>query len=323
MSYIGREQEAGFAVEAVRGTAESSPSKWLRNVTAGFTRSAEHATDDASGGVLENSHGRRVTQKWYEGSIEGILHADTIGYPLKNIYGAVSTSEVVAGTVYNHTFSVAQNITHDTLSVFVKDGDARQVVVNGCVVNSQSISAEINDYVRGTTELIGRDEASDSSTPSYDKEYDFVAKDIEVKIADAEGDLSGATATKVKNLSVDYDLSAIRDHVFGDYTPDNVYNSGITIEGSMELNDTDDTFKDLFEGDGSKYMQIAIIGSQDLGDGNNPSLTFLFHNIQVTGWERSGGNDELVEATVDFQAFYNRADGKQSEVDLQNTTASY
>lgn len=320
--FIGRQIELGLAVEDVRGIAESEASKWVKNITANIITNVEKTKDDGKRGRLESSDGSRMTQKWYQGSLEGILHADAIGYLLANLYGDDDVSDL-GDNVYSHEFTLDQDITHATLTAFIKDGSVFEKKLNGGAVDTLSIKAAIDDYVRFTSEVIFLESEADSPTPSYDTEYDFVAKDITVKVADSEAGLSEATDLGVKSLDVDFKANIIRNHVFGKYAPDANYNSGFEIEVKINKDYTDDTFEDLWGSDDSKYVQIAITGSDNIGGGNNPSLTLTLYKGIVTGWSRSGGADELVTEDITITAFLNESDLKQSDITLVNNTATY
>lgn len=322
MELVGREIEIGFATEATRGTAEPTVDKWQKNVTANVVERAEHAVDDATRGVLEDSDGRRVTQKYIEGDMEGIVHVDALGYLLASLYGKVATS-TVTGSVKDHVFTLKQNIQHQSLTVFGLDGDAQKVKYAGCMVNTLELNATIDDYVRFTAGFIGQTATDHTETSSYDTEYDFIGRDISVKIADTEAGLAGATAIKVKAADLTWDQGGIRDHVFGSYTPDDVYNAKMMIEGTLTLNFADETYKDLYLSDTAKYMQIVIQGAADIGSGNNPTITILLNKVLLMDWNRSGGNDELVSEELSFKAFYNETDAQQSQITLRNLTSSY
>ena len=97
----------------------------------------------------------------------------------------------------------------------------------------------------------------------------------------------------------------------------------MSIEGSITKNYDDNTFKDLFEADTSKYMEITIEGAADIGGANNPSIVILLNKIMINGWDRSGANDDLVTETIEFKAFYNNSDSKQSQITLVNLTTEY
>jgi len=319
---IGRDVQVGFATEASRGSAESTADKWQRNVSANIVERAEHADDDTSQGVLEDMENRRVVQKYIEGDIEGIAHVDEIGYLYASLYGKV-TSAVVAGSVYDHEFTLKQNIDHQSLTIFAKDGDAQQLKFAGCMVGSLELNAAVDDYVRFKAGIVGKSAADDTSTPSYDTPYDFIGRDITIKIADAEAGLSAATALKVKELTLTHDQGSIRDHVFGSQLPDDVYNGKHSIEGEIVLNFADETYKDLYLGDSAKYMQITIQGEANIGGGNYPTITYVLNKVKFNDWNRSGGKDELVTQSISFKAYYNESDGEASKVTLRNLTSSY
>jgi hypothetical protein len=323
MEIIGREIEFGVAVEETRGTAETTADKWGRKVNANVVERALHAVDETTRGVLEEGEGRRVVQRFVEGDVEGILHADMLGYLLANLYGLAVTTEVEAGEVYSHVFNLRQNIQHQALTLFAKDGAVQQHTFSNAMLSTLEISASIDDYVRFSAAFIAAVAATNSDTPSYDTEYDWIARDIEVKLAESEAGLSGASAVKAKDLSITFDQGVIRDHVVGSRNPDDLYNSKMMIEGTMTLNFTDEVFKDYYLGDDDLYMSITLTGEADLTNGENPTLEVLLHKVQFGEWNRSGGANDLVTQEVQFRAFYNASDQKQSQITLQNKTAEY
>lgn len=322
MADVGKFLEVGLALESTPGTPEAVAQKWLKNVSADVLPRAERVVDESNRGRLEDSVGDRVVQKWFEGDIGGILHADAIGYILKNLYGTVNTT-TVAGSVKSHNFTLQQSIAHQPLTIFAKDGSVKQKVFGGGMIGPLELNAAVGDYLRFTASVTAMAEASNADSPSYDTEYDFITKDITVKVADAEAGLGAATALPLKDLSLTFDPGLIRNHVFGSYFPSKVYNGKMGIEGSFTLNYESTDFETLYLGDAAKYLQIAIIGAADIGSGNNPSLTFLFNKAKVTDWSRGGGRDELVTQEVSFKAFLNETDSQQSEATLQNLTAGY
>lgn len=295
----------------------------MKSVNANIIPRNQKVVDDTTRGVLEDSQGARLVREWYEGELVGIVHADAIGYLFLNLYGAVSSTEVVAASVYSHEFTLDQTITHPALSLFRKDGGVNQEVYGGGVVSTLEVSASTEDFVRFTSTLQARNTQSNADTPSYNTEYDFIGKDITVKVADTEAGLDGAEAVPLKTLTVRYDVGAIADYAFGSNNPADIYNAMMSIEIEFAKNYEDTTFEDLFKSDTYKYMQIEVVGDADLGSGNNPSITWVFNKAQVQNWERSGDSNSLVEETVTAKAFFNGSDGEQSTVTVQNATTSY
>ena len=320
---IGKEIQLGVKVEGTRGTAETVASKWVKNVTADIFARVEKVVDDNSQGVLEDSSQTRVIKKWFDGELAGILHADAIGYFFEQIYGQSTTTTVETGEVYSHAYSVLQNIEHPTLSLFAKDGGVSQEVFNGGVVSTLELTATVDDFLRFSSSLMAKDATANSDTPAYATDYDFIGKDIIIKIASTEAGLSSATALKAKELGITWDTGATADYCFGAYSPSDVYNQKMMIEGTITKNYIDDTFKDLLTSDTAVYMEIAIVGETVLEGSNSPEIKILLNKVQVQDWDRSGANDDIVTEEITFKALYNNADSQQSELTLQNTTASY
>ena len=323
MEIIGRQLELGVALETTRGTAETTAERWIKNVTATIQERAEHAIDDNSHGNLADSDNRRVIKKWVEGSLEGILQVDVVGYFLYNIFGGISSSLVETG-VYSHAISLdSTTIEHPSLTFFAKDGGVQNLNISNGMISSLEINASMDDYVRFTTNIMASEASTGTDTPAYSEEQDFVGKDITVKTASTEGGLAAATAISIKELGITLDTGAIVDYVLGQYNPDDIYDGKLSIQGTIVKNFTDEVYKDLFLGDDAKYMEIAITGSQVIGATENPTITILLNKVKITAWERSGGNDELVTEALEFKAFYNETDDEMGKITIINNTDEY
>lgn len=314
--FIGRQIEIGLAVEGTRNTAETTAQAWLKKVKADIQLRAEKVNNNSTQGRLESYEGTRKTKQWYDGTLEGIVNANSIGFFLYNIYGTCDDGGTSGA--YTHDFTLDQTIEHPTLSIFAFDSDVDMKVLNGGMVSKMEISASVDDYVRYKIDMSALEEDTSSETPSYSAEADFIGKDITVKLADSEAGLPSATALKVKNATISYNTGLIRDHVFGAVAPDNSFNSMLDIDISLTLNYADETLKDMFENDTEKVMQVAMTnGSAD--------LTFTFYKVVVTDWSRSGDSDKLVTQEVKLKAYYDGTYGvtAQSAVSLTNTYEAY
>lgn len=312
--FIGKQIEVGLTKEGTRNTAEALCSRWLKKVKADIMVKEEKVSDNSTRGRLEGGEGARIVKTWYEGSLEGIVHADAIGFLLFNIYGA-STDSGSTGN-YSHALTLAQSIAHATFTIFSHDGAVNKQKLNGGMVNKLEISASVDDYVRFKADVTAIGSASSALTPTYSAESDFIGKDITIKIADTEAGLTGATAIKVKNATINIDTGLIRDHVFGSLTPDNLYNSNLDFTLSITVNHADTTFLDLYKAETYKYVLIDIKGT------GNPELKFTLHKAQVIEWSKNGDADALVTEEVTFKAFYNATDSAQTKCVLVNSLAT-
>lgn len=294
--------------------------KWVKHVTADVLPQNEKVIDDNVRGVLEDSEGARVVREWFEGELSGILHADMLGYLLLSVYGSVNS--VPGSGAYTHTFSVLQDVQHPTLTLFRKDGDVESQAYGGAVISALEISASTDDYLRFSATVMASGELAHAESATYDTEYDFIGKDVTVKVATTEGGLAAAPALKVKTLNIRFDPGVIADYVLGSKNPDDHYTGKMAVEVELSKNYENTDFEDLFKSDLYRYVQITVEGEAVIGS-TNPGFTLLLNKAQVQAWERSGSPDELVEETVTLKAFYNAADGEQSTFALTNLTEAY
>lgn len=325
---IGRDIELGLAVGENASSAEHS----VQKVSANVIRQVEHAEDDTTRGSIIHSKGRRVVQRWLEGSVSGIIHADAVGYFLANLWGSVSTGTEDAGT-YTHTLTLDDDHYHTPLNLWLKEG-SDVYSGTGVQVNSLELSAGVDDYLRYDAELVGKDlELTGSFTPDYSQEVDFIGKDITIKVANTKVGLSSSNAVQAKEISINQTRNLERNHVFNnEYSPASIYGPRFETEISMTLNRIpgDSTYEDLFEGDDEKYMRVTIEGSQDISDDSsdvNPKLQYTFYKVQVTDRSKSDDNDDLIEEDITFQAYMQddggTDDGKLGECVLVNNTEDY
>lgn len=322
MEIIGKQLEIGFSVEETRGTAKAAADKWVKNISANVIEKAEHVQDESVRGVFEDMDGRRVVKTSIEGDAELPVYADEFGYLALNIYGAVQSTLVATG-VYDHVFSLAQSSIAPSLTIYAKDGSVQQSAFRNGHINTLEINSVQDDYVKATVGFIAKDAVANTDTPSYDTAYDFIGRDVTVKVADSEAGLAGATPICVKELNITFDRGLISDFCLGSYTPSEILASKMSIEGSLTKNFEDEVFKDMFLGNSAKYMQISIEGEATIGAASKPSIKILLNKVMISNWERSGGRDETVVENVEFKAFYNATDEEQSTMTIRNVTAEY
>jgi hypothetical protein len=320
MEHIGRESAVGVAIEGTRGVAETAASKWFKKTSATLLPEVTKIIDDSSFGRLEDAEEARTVREWFEGDVNGVLHADAIGYYLSQMYGEVATT-TVTGAVRQHVFTLAQDITHPTLSMFVSD-PVKNEVYNGGVVSSLTIEANTDDYVRYTANVLARSSGTHTDTVELGTEYDFIGKDIIIKMADTFGGLAGAAVVPVKTLNIEYDTGAISDWVFGSTAPTH-YNGAFGITFTLSKNYTNTDFETLYKNNAAKYVSISIKGGNVLAGSNAPELTFTFYKAKVTEYDIDDASNDLREENITFKALYNTTDQKQSQVLLRNVTDEY
>lgn len=318
---IGRQIEVGVGIEEVRGTPVA-PDKWIKKLTANFSDRANKIIDESNENSLADASGARVVQKWSEGELSGNIHADVLGYFLYNLYGAVTESVVEAG-VYQHIFTLLQSTKHPALSITLKDGAVEQKVFPNCIIDTFELNFGVDTFLTMTANIKGKTGSVSTETVSYETEYDFIGKDVTVKVATSEAGLTSATALPVKEMTLTWNTNMLENFVLGDYSPEDLYNAAMSIEGEIELLYGDTTFKDLFTTDAYRYMQITVTGSQTIGAVSNPGFTILLNKVAITDWSREDAQNELVTQPISFKALQNTTDSQQSKITLKNVTETY
>jgi len=319
---IGRQLEVGLAVESVRGTAKTTAESWLKNTTGHIIDKAEFADDNSVHGVIEDQDGRRVVKKWVEGEMEGIVGCNAVGYFLYNLYGKDTEATVTSG-VYSHLFAMDETIIHNSLTLFVKDGGVQQLAINNSMLSKFELTVTVDDYLRYKATWLGKTSVANATSPTCVADYDFIGKDIVVKIATTEAGLAGATPLSCKEVGLTFDTGLINDFVLGAYNPDDIYNAKLAIGGTIKKNFIDGTFKTLYQSDTYSYMSITITSANAISTTYFPTITILLNKVAINSWDRSGGADELVVEDIGFKAYYNATDAEASTITLQNSTAEY
>lgn len=319
---IGRQIEVGVSTEYTRKTGKTTVEKWVKKITGTFLKKKDTKVDESAYNRLEGAPNERIVKTWIEGSIEGNVHADAIGYFFYNLYGA--DTESAAGTGgYKHTFSLSQSIQHATLSFFAKYGAIVQEMYNGCMVQDLEISAKPDDFVKFKASILGINNAANSATPAYDTEYDFVGRDVSVKVATTEAGLAGATALKLNEATIKWANNLAEKQVLGAYTNDDIENTELAIEGSISGYFDGTTLKGYEEANTPIYMKIVIEGEAVIAVNQKPTITLILNKVLLKNRGISGGANEKILETFDFKAYYNTADTEASTLELINLTAEY
>lgn len=313
--YIGRRVELGIGKEATRGTGVS-PTMWLPKVELSIQDRVDEARDEASVGVLADSLGKEVTEKYAGGTLRGNVRDETFGYFLLALLGANSSS---GSDPYTHALSVANNNQHPSLSLDIKDPDNYQKFILA-MIETLSIEAELGSFVMFETEFIAKKGQNwTAETPSYTDEGQFTKQHVKVKVADNIAGLSGASVLSLKRVTLNFAKNAIRDSGLGTVQPEDILNRQLAVDGELVLNFEDNTFRDYMINGSHKAMEFK------LDNGANSSLTIQMPRVDFSGWEKDMSNDEIVTQTINFKASYDVANSQEiiTTCDLVNNKASY
>ncbi len=320
---IGRQINVGIGKEATRGTAVA-PDYTLKLTSIDFDDKLEAVITEQGVGVIEDATGQEIVKTWGEGSIEGRVYDRSFGLILLSTLGSLASVETADTGVYEHTFTVEQGVEHQSLTLDIKSGSNEQSAFANAVINNLEITVAINDTVKFNAGLMSK--ASEASTEShaYITENGFLSKDVEVYFANDKAGLDGATAIKIKNLSLSINKNVESDEVLGEATPQDFNNKQFTIEGNIELTYDDTTYKDLAIAGTQKAMRIEMIDTgTTIGATSNPKVVIDLAKVNFSEYSRSNDLDGIVTQTLNFKAFYSLADSEMVEIVVTNLATDY
>lgn len=315
--FIGRRGTLGIAIEATRGVPVA-PTYWVPFVTMSFKDTIASASEEQGMGNIADQDSFYVTMKMGEGEIESQLYDHALGYILSSLLGAVPSTS--GSNPYTHAFTLSQTNQAKSLSLYWSDPD-RSYMFPLAVVDSLQISVEpegIVSYTVGFKSKTARNWASQS--PSFTTlGTKFLHQHLAVKLASAVGSLSGATAISLKNLDLTISRNTIFDSVMGTVEPEDVLSQHISVEGSLNLNLEDDTYRNYMLANTYRAMELKLLAS------SSSSLTFQFPRVSFNEWEPDYTLDEVAKQTINLKGNYDAANGLDiiSTCSLINTKSSY
>lgn len=315
--FVGRRGTLGIATEASKGTA-TNPTYWLPWVTMSFADKATQVAESQGMGVIADQDSIYVTLTTGEGDVESQLYDNAIGYILSSLLGAKPNSSGTNPTT--HTFTMSQSNVPQTLSLYWKDPD-RSYMFPQAVVESLKMSVEPTGIVSWTIHFKSK-HARDwtSQVPDFTSlGSKFLHQHLVAKLATSIAGLSAASAISLKNFEMTFDRKTMFDEVIGTAEPEDILSQTISIEGTLELNLEDDTYRNFMLNGNYRAMDITLIRS------TSSSLQFQFPRVNFSEWEPDYTIDEIAKQKVNFKANYDSTNALQivSTAILINSKSSY
>lgn len=320
--YIGRKVAVGIGKETVRGTAVA-PSFWVRHLSLDFKKMGETVQNESAIGVREKFSDSELVKEWAEGKLEGKVNHKSIGLILLGAFGTVNSA--ANGSGYDHTFSVNESNTGQSLTIAKKDGvnDRRHALA---MIKSLEITIEAGEYVKFSADIIAKKGATASNTVAYVEEYEFSSKDAYVKFGDVDDivDAQGNTAAKVKSGKITIDLGVDAYYEVGSTEPAEIHGQAIEVTGEVVARHSDTTYEDMYYNNTRKSMVLGFENAAiDLGGGLHPKLEFALPKVAATDFDTSSDLDSIVEQTVGITGQFSLTSGNAIEAVLTNDQATY
>lgn len=313
--FVSRRGSLGIAIEATRFTPVA-PTYWLPWAVMSFFDSVEGARQEEGLGNIADSDAFFVTLKKGEGTIDSELFDIALGYILTSLLGAAPVT--TGGNPYTHTFTLSQSNQPKTLSLYWKDPD-RSYMFAGATVDSLRMVVAANSIVQFTIGFKSR-VAKDwtAQTPDFTNlGSKFLQQHLEFRMAATVGALSAETS--IKNLELNISRNSIFDDTLGTVQPPDILVQQLAVEGSLQLNLTDDTVRNFMLDNTYQAMEIKLNRS------SSSSLQLRFPRVDFSEWQPDYTLNQIARQTINFKGNYDTANALDiiSTAVLVNTKSSY
>lgn len=314
--FVSRRGILGLAVESSRGTGVS-PTFFVPYSAMSFFDTIEEAREEQGQGVIADSDSKYVVMKMGQGEVESQLYDKALGAVLTGVIGASPTTG--AGPPYTHTYTLSNTNQGKSLSIYWEDPDRNYLFRLG-MLNTLSLSVEPNGLVNWTIGFMSKT-ARDwtNQTQNFSSlGSKWLHQHLEVRLASTVGGLSAATPISLKSLELNINKNTVFDGVMGTVEPEDILNQHLSIDGSLELNLEDDTYRNYMLGGTYRAMEIKLNG------GSSSILTLQFPRVDFSEWEPDYTLNEIAKQTINFKANYDQANALDiiSTCTLVNTQAS-
>lgn len=313
----------GIGKETVRGT-KVAPQFWLQALEYDVQDREETVKTERSYGRQEANKDQAVAKKWSQGKIDLEVFDRSSGIFLLGAFGDITTVGAGETGTYKHTFEVLQSAENPTFTVVDKRADVEQVAYANSVVESLSFDFQLNDYCKMTANMRGKGKVADTSSPTYEDEAYFMAKDVKVKVSDTYDTIGSATDLCVQSLTLEMNNNVTDDECLGNGGPVDFLKGKVEVNGEITLYFDSVYERDYAINNTSKALRIVLEDTNTtIGTTLHPKLVIDLPFVKFSEKELSSANDEFVSLTTKFTGYFSIDDNFVISAELTNTEASY
>ena len=328
---LGRLQGLGIAKEVTRGTTPANAAFFIPFSDVAIEEKDTKVLQDQAFGVIEDSTGMDIAKQWAEGNWKGPITDQHFILVLLSILGNISsaTNVDVSGVVYDHTLTVAENVQHQSLSLYLKDsaatGNAQDYTHALAVVHSLEIDYTAGKYIDYTANVKAKKGVQTAVTAVANTENRYLPQHVAIKLASTLAGLDAASVINVKSLKLKFDQKTEDDAVLGNIGPNDYLNKDFMIEGTVEATwDSEASFKTAALDGTTQAMRIDIKNTNvTIGTAAHPEIKIDLAKVTFKAITRPWKVGDIVRQTVELKAHYSATDTKMISVVATNKTASY
>lgn len=334
---IGKQVQLGVAKESTRGTSPGSITYWLALDDWTLDEKWKNAQDIQTYGVIESEQSETRVKQWSEGSLKAPVSDQSVGLFLLALMGTVTNSTKSGeSVVYNHVFTVAQSVQHQSLSFYMHDpiatpsGASADYSYPNSIVHKLDIDYSLGKFVEVSASIKGQSGSANATAfvPAQVVENRFVPQYMTFTATTNFTVLNGAVATtpiKLKSAKLTIDANEEDDDVLGSVHPRDFYNKEFKVEGTLEaIWENESDFKANALANTPQAMRFNLVNSDvTIGNTSNPTLTIDLAKVYFTDFSKPIKLKDAMYQTVKFNGAYSPTDGFMMRGTLVNTVASY
>lgn len=314
-NYSTQAQRFGLCLEASRGTAETTPTKWYpTRGNAEFNYGLKLLQDTGIRGS-QNKYAPIAGVKMGEGKLPLHLDPQQLGEIFYSLMGAKSSVQQAATAAYVHTFTRAGIL--PPAYTFFMDRSLNVLKYNRGCVKSMSLKGNVDGLVEAEAEILFQTEASGSiGSPSYPTQRYQSFQNVDFKIA-------GTSNTLVKewDLKIDNGAKALRTLALSQDLTDIVAPDLLSIKGGFLIYFANTTERDKFIANTAVAIRVLSVGA-------TIASTYKY-TVDINVYEAHydafpyGEDQGLLAAKASFEGFYSSSDSKACDIAITNTDTAY
>lgn len=321
--YVGARKEIGFAKETTRGTVvDPASGGWKPHEDFDFSPKVNKAAITSASGSIADREGAEIVQEWAEGSIPMLAAVEFMGDLANMIAGkAPDTSASVGGGYYQHDWdaliSNGNANRHVSYTVTIKDPIAGGKQHALAMLNTFSLEAGVDDFVKLALNMIAKKEASATVNPTYSTtDSYFKPSALQWFVASTYAGLTGATALPTSNISVNGNKNAVPVFAHGSTQPEDIINQRLGFNGSFTLPYTNTTLRDYGLSDNYGALRLKLVRGTYV-------FQITFPSVDFSDWNHDPNREQFMPNTVTFNANYKDKTNGFCKIQVIDTASSH
>lgn len=317
--YLKRREVVILGVEATPGTTATQQYsyRWLSKTLSPMPSFLENESGVGDDYRVNDS----AIDVWHsEGSLEGKVTEDGIGYLMVPMFSKVTSTDNGDGT-FTHHFERDMTVSPHTLSIWdVRPSTTRlykHVVFDN--LNLTVEAGESGSWLTSTAAVKGwKHEVVTAPTPAFVEETEYTSRNVKVFLADDLAGLSNpASQITPRQINLVLEQTKTVDHSLGEGDTPEFDQAPFEARGDMVIRYKTTDFEDDFFANKVHAMKISI-------ENNGTKLEYTATKVRFTELTDSDGRDEIVTQSISFYCQSDVTAGGQAIVaDLTNSIASY